>query len=466
MDTKQVRDIERTILSPGVSQETQLAEVVFSKGHGSYLEDLEGRQYLDFGAGIFTQNVGHNHPHVVNKVKAQLDELWNVHDGSSVARAEACLALSQHLPDELNRLAFFSTGAEAVEAAIRAVFSAAPPEKQKLAALRYGFHGKTQGARSLVHWDVGYSNLSGNSVLGYAANCYRCPLGRTYPSCDMQCVSLVNKHISTKPNIAALFFEPVQGAAGVIVPPPEYWSMIAETCRQNGILLVADEVVSAGGRTGKFLASEHFDIQPDLVVGAKGLSSGFPFSMLAGKESLLGKGEFAQTGATSSTFGGNPMSCSAVVATLEVLEDEQVLQDVELKGKHLESGLRALMQEHQIIGDVRGIGLLWAVEFVSCRETKTPDADMAATFYQSCMKQGIRTCLGGNIVRLGPPLNIAYSDIDKALEVFDQCLGTLDRTGSHAIEPVIDSRASKSELTQELTEGLTQGIGDPVKEPF
>lgn len=427
MDTEQVRSIEKAILSPGVSQETQLVEVVFSKGKGSYLEDLDGRQYLDFGAGIFTQNVGHNHPHVVDKVKAQVEQLWNVHDASTVARAEACLALRKHLPDELSRLAFFSTGAEAIEAAIRAVMCAAPPEKQKLAALRYGFHGKTQGARSLVHWDVGYSNVSGNSVLGYAANCYRCPLGRTYPSCEMQCASLVNKHISSKPNIAALFFEPVQGAAGVVVPPTEYWSMIADTCRENGILLVADEVVSAGGRTGKFLASEHYDIKPDLVVGAKGLSSGFPFSVLAGSEALLGQGEFSQAGSTSSTFGGNPMSSAAVVATLEVLDDEQILQSVARKSQRLEAGLRTLLQEHRILGDVRGIGLLWALEFVSCRQTKTPDANSAAVFYQSCMQQGVRTCLGGNIVRLGPPLNISDSDIDKALAVFDRCLSELSQ---------------------------------------
>ncbi|UAA39734.1 aspartate aminotransferase family protein [Paraneptunicella aestuarii] len=425
MNTEQVLDIEHRLMSPGVSQETQLADVVFERGEGSYLFDIEGRSYLDFGAGIFTQNVGHNHPHVVNEVKQQVDKLWNVHDGSTEARAKACVALHKHLPDELSRVAFFTTGAEAVEAAIRAVFSGAPPQKQKLAALRYGFHGKTQGARSLVHWDIGYSNESGNSVLGYAANCYRCPLGRTYPSCDMQCAQLVNRHISSKPNIAALFFEPVQGAAGVIVPPQEYWSMITQVCKDNGVLLVADEVVSAGGRTGRFLASQHYGIEPDLVVGAKGLSSGFPFSMLAGTEALMGQGEFAGAGATSSTFGGNPMSCTAAYATLEVLDNEQVLESVEAKGKRLGGGLRDLMHEHEVIGDVRGIGLLWALEFVSCRKNKTPAPDIAAQFYQACMKAGVRVCLGGNIVRIGPPLNVSDADIDKALAVFDQCLQTI-----------------------------------------
>lgn len=422
MNSSQVFSVEETLLSPGLSQETALANVVFERGQGSLLFDLDGQQYIDFGAGIFTQNVGHNHPHVVDKLKQQIDKLWNVHDGSTVARAEACLALSRQLPKELGRFAFFTTGAEAVEAAIRAVFASAPPEKQRLAALRYGFHGKTQGARSLVHWDVGYSNQSGNSVLGYAANCYRCPLERTYPSCDMQCAKLVNKHISSKPNIAALFFEPIQGAAGVIVPPPEYWQMIAQECRENGALLVADEVISAGGRTGQFLACQHYGIEADLVVGAKGLSSGFPFSLLAGKEHLMASGEFAQSGASSSTYGGNPMSCTAVAATIEVLEDERVLEGVCDKSSRLENGLLSLAADHESIGDVRGIGLLWAIEFVSCRKNKTPDPKAAANFYQQCLQAGVRTCLGGNIIRLGPPLNISNSDIDAALVIFDQCL--------------------------------------------
>jgi len=422
MNSEQVLAIEQQLLSPGISEESQLAGVVFAKGQGSYLFDLEGRQYLDFASGIFTQNLGHNHPEVVAQVKQQLDELWNVHDASTPARARACQALNRHLPESLTRVAFFTTGAEAVEAAIRAVFSSAPPQKQRLAALRYGFHGKTQGARSLVHWDIGYNNQSGNSVLGYAANCYRCPLERSYPSCDMQCAKLVNKHISSKGNIAALFFEPVQGAGGVIVPPPEYWPMIAEVCRENGILLVADEVISAGGRTGPFLACQHYGIEPDLVMAAKGLSSGFPFSVLAGREELMAQGAFAGAGSASSTYGGNPMSCTAAAATLEVLENEQVLAGVEEKSRQLENGLRTLAAEHSAIGDVRGLGLLWAIEFVSCRKQKTPDSDAARAFYQQCLQAGVRTCLGGNIVRIGPPLNISDGDIDSALAIFDACL--------------------------------------------
>lgn len=423
MDTKQVLSTEKQYMSPGVSQETQLAEVVFDVGKGSFLYDLDQNKYLDFSAGIFTQAVGHNHDFVVTKVKAQLDKLWNVHDGSTTARAEACLALIRNLPDHLQRIAFFTTGAEAVEAAIRAVYASAEPKRQKLAALRYGFHGKTQGARDLVHWDVGFSNQSGNSVLGYPANCYRCPLERTYPSCDMQCAKLVNKHISQKPNIAALFFEPIQGASGVIVPPKEYWEIVSQACIENGVLLVADEVVTAGGRTGHFTACEYYNIDADLLIGAKGLSSGFPFSMLCGRESLMAKGEFASAGATSSTYGGNPLSCAAASATIEVIEHEDLIAKIADKAQILSDGLHALKEADPSIGDVRGIGLLWAIEFVSCRKNKTPSPELAQQFFQRALKAGVRLCLGGNIIRIGPPLTISEDELSQGIETLHRCLG-------------------------------------------
>jgi 4-aminobutyrate aminotransferase-like enzyme len=425
MNNIDVKTIEADYLSPGISEEARLAEMAFSRGEGSRLYDVNGKAYLDFSAGIFTQNIGHGHPYLVDRLKKQIDQLWNVHDCSHPARAELCLNLSECFPDDLQRFAFFSTGAEAVEAAIRAVLAAASPKRQRMAALRYGFHGKTQGARSLVHWDIGFSAFSGNSVLGYSANCYRCPLGRTYPSCDMQCAMLVAKHIATKDNISALFFEPVQGAAGVIVPPKEYWEIIQRECHQNGVLMVADEIVTAGGRSGYFLACEYYGLKPDLVTAAKGLSSGFPFSVLAGKESLMAEGAFAAPGASSSTYGGNPLSCTAASATLNVLRQENVIADVTRKGKILGDGLKQLAQDHAVIGDVRGLGLLWALEFVSDPVTKSANSEFAKAFYVRALDLGARVCLGGNVVRIGPPLNVDDSDIRAALAIFDQVLSEL-----------------------------------------
>ncbi|EAU68923.1 acetylornithine aminotransferase [Stigmatella aurantiaca DW4/3-1] len=396
--------------------------MAFTHGRGSLLFDAEGKQYLDMSAGIFTQSTGHGHPHVTSSMHRQLDRLWNVHDFPTDARAALCEKLTQHFPEHLQTFAFFTTGAEAIEAAIRAVFGAVSPQRQRLAALRYGFHGKTMGARMLVHWDVGTTSFSGNSVLGYPGYCYRCPLGRTYPSCEMQCAQLVNKHISNKKNIAALFFEPIQGAAGVIVPPLEYWPMIQEECRKSGVLLVADEIVTGGGRTGEFLACSLFNVQPDIVAAAKGLSSGFPFSMLAGRKSLLNEGEFAQGGAASSTFGGNPLSMTAARATLEVLESEHLLDRVKRLGGRLREGLLALKADFPFLGDARGVGLLYALEFVTTPQGKEPDAAKARFFFRRCMELGVKTCVGGHIIRIGPPFTVSEQELEQALGVFGQVL--------------------------------------------
>jgi 4-aminobutyrate aminotransferase-like enzyme len=425
MNTEELLATERAYLNQGLSEEAALAGVVFTSGHGCVLVDADGREYLDLSAGIFTQSTGHGHPHVVASLHQQLDRLWNVHDFPTDARAALCRTLASYFPEELQTFAFFTTGAEAVEAAIRAVFGSVAPQRQRLAALRYGFHGKTMGARMLVHADVGTTAFSGNSVLGYPGHCYRCPLDLTYPSCELRCAKLVNKHISSKNNVAALFFEPIQGAAGVIVPPLEYWPMIQEECRKSGVLLVADEVVTAGGRTGAFLACTLFNVQPDLVVAAKGLSSGFPFSMLAGRRELLNAGEFAQSGAASSTYGGNPLSVTAARATLEVLASDHLLERVKLLGARLGERLRALHAEFSAIGDARGVGLLHALEFVTSRDRKEPDIAKARYFFKRCLELGVKTCLGGHIIRLGPPFTISEDQLDHALAVFHQVLAEM-----------------------------------------
>jgi dTDP-4-amino-4,6-dideoxy-D-glucose transaminase len=422
VSTDEILELERAYLNRGISEEAAVAGVAFTQARGCTLVDADGREYLDLVAGIFTQSAGHNHPHVVASLHQQLDRLWNVHDFPTDARAALCRSLASYFPEHLQTFAFFTTGAEAIEAAIRAIFGAASPQRNRLAALRYGFHGKTMGARMLVHWDVGTSAFAGNSVLGYPGYCYRCPLELTYPACELRCASLVNKHISSKKNIAALFFEPIQGAAGVIVPPLEYWPMIAAECEKNGVLLVADEVVTAGGRAGEFLACSLFNIKPDLVAAAKGLSSGFPFSMLAGRRELLAAGEFASSGAASSTYGGNPLSATAARATLEVLEAEQLLPRVRALGATLGAGLQALKAEFSAIGDARGVGLLHALEFVTSLAGKEPDAAKARFFFTRCLELGVKTCLGGHIIRLGPPFTISEHELAYALGIFRQVL--------------------------------------------
>jgi len=410
-------------LAHGITDEAALAGAVFSKGKGTKIYDTEGRAYLDFAAGILTQSVGHSHPYVIEAVKAQLDELTNVHDSSTPARTELCAKLAEFFPPHLTRFAFFSSGTEAIEAAIRAVYGVAKPGKTVIAALSNGFHGKTQGARSLVNWNIGHVNTSPYARQFNSAHCFKCPLGKSYPSCEVACAEDVAQHIRESGDLAALVFEPIQTAAGVIVPPKKYWRIIEQACREKGVLMVADEIVSAGGRTGTFLASEYYGLEPDLVTAAKGLSSGIPFSLLAGREEIMNSGYFKSPGASSSTFGGNPVSCKAVSATLDVIRDEKLLVGIPERSQHLGEGLLYLRDKFpDQIGDVRGIGLLFAIEFGPKGEARTDRQRRAEVFYQNCLSLGVRVGLGGEIVRIAPPLNVSLDHISVALEAFAEAL--------------------------------------------
>jgi 4-aminobutyrate aminotransferase-like enzyme len=406
----------------GISEEAILSQRVFTRGEGPYLIDLDGNRYLDFTAGIFTNSLGHGHPHVVDEMKEQIDTLWNVHDFASAHRLSLCKLLREFFPDELNTYCFFTTGSEAVEAALRAIYAVSPPERQRIGALRNGFHGKTMGARMLVHWDVGYTNFSGNSILGYSAYCYRCPFEMSYPTCNLLCARLLVRHICHKTTTAALIFEPILGAGGVIVPPSAYWELIQEECKKNHILMVADEILVGGGRTGKFLTCEHFGLEPDLVTIAKGLSSGFPFSVLAGKKEIINSSKFAASGSASATFSSSPLSIRAAKATLEVIKKEKVIENVQNLSNHFYGRLLEIKARHKTLGDVRGMGFLFGLEFVENLTSKTPCSKIAQAVFRFCFDNGLKTCIGGHIIRLGPPLTINRFILNEALDVIDAAI--------------------------------------------
>ncbi|THC48674.1 aminotransferase class III-fold pyridoxal phosphate-dependent enzyme [Streptomyces sp. A1499] len=419
---------EAAHLAPGASEETALGQRVFAHGRGAVLTDLDGADYLDFAAGTLTQSLGHCHPEVVDALTAQAARLWNVHDSATEGRDELLGLLTRLLPEHLDTYAFFSTGAEAVEAALRVVQATAPPGRNRLGALRHGFHGKTMGARMLVHWDIGNQAFAGNSVLGYSPYCYRCPLDLEYPSCEVRCASLVRKHIAEKPNVSALVFEPVLGAAGVIVPPPGYWEQIAEACRANGVLLVADEVLTGGGRTGSFLASEALGIEPDLVVLSKGMANGFPFAVLAGRAELLRSPEAARAGSYASTYASNPLGIAAARATLGVIERDRLTERVRELGALLDERLSALRARHEQLGDVRAAGLLFGLEFVTDEDSRTPGPDIARDVYTTALDLGLRTSVGGHIIRLAPPFTLTEAQLDEGVGILAEAIERVTAT--------------------------------------
>ncbi|MER5258725.1 aminotransferase class III-fold pyridoxal phosphate-dependent enzyme [Streptomyces sp. NPDC002855] len=415
-------DREALHLAPGASEETAVGGRVFAHGQGAVLTDLDGNEYIDFAAGTLTQSLGHCHPEVVEALTAQAARLWNVHDAATEDRDELLPLLARLLPEHLDTYAFFSTGAEAVEAALRVVQATAPPGRNRIGALRHGFHGKTMGARMLVHWDIGHQAFAGNSVLGYSPNCYRCPLDLEYPSCGVRCAALVRKHIAEKPNVSALVFEPVLGAAGVIVPPPGYWEQIAEACAANGVLLVADEVLTGGGRTGAFLASDLLGVEADLVVLSKGMANGFPFAVLAGRAELLRSPAAASAGSYASTYASNPLGIAAARATLTVIERDRLAERAKRLGELLGERLRALHARFEHLGDVRGLGLLYGLEFVTDRHSRTPAPEIARAVYTTALDQGLRTAMGGHILRLAPPFTLDEALLDEGVRILEKAI--------------------------------------------
>lgn len=418
---REIIEREGRHLGRGTSEEAQVGGRVFERGEGDHLIDLDGQRYIDFAAGIFTQSVGHCHPQVVAALQAQVGKLWNVHDCATPGRADLGETLAALMPEGLDNFCFLSTGAEAVEAAIRAVWSVAEPGRNRLGALRYGFHGKTMGARSLVHWDIGHQSFAGNSVLGYSPYCYRCPLELEYPSCDLLCAKLAARHIA-RDNVVAFFFEPVLGAAGVIVPPPGYWEIIQAACKAKEVLLVADEIITGGGRSGEFLASTRFGLEPDLVTMAKGLSSGFPFAVLAGKREIINSPAFGAPGSSSSTFASNPLGIAAAQATLDVIAADDLIARVRGLETLIKPRLFELAQRHASVGEVRGLGLLYGIEFVRDRQTREPAPRVARRVFERCLDAGLRLSLGGHILRLAPPFNVGLNTLDEALRMLDQAI--------------------------------------------
>jgi 4-aminobutyrate aminotransferase-like enzyme len=388
-------------------------ERVWQTGRGAVLVDADGNECLDLAAGTMTQTLGHCHPHVVAAVQAQAAELENVHDGATPARARAESLLRRLLPAHLDRLAFLSTGSEVVEAALRVVHAVADPARRRVAALRHGFHGKTRGARSIVQWDVGTESPAA-STFGYPAYCYRCPFGLSYPSCDLLCARLTVRQVLERSDVAALVAEPVQGAAGVIVPPTGYWDIVSEGCARGGVLLVADEVLTGGGRTGAFLASETFGIEPDLVTLAKGIGSGYPVAALAARSSLLTDAVEARAGGFSATFAGSPVGLAAAAATLEVLARDDVIASVPDLAAVMADELRPLLG-NPIVGEIRQVGLLCGIELVADRRTREPAPAAAAWVADRAARLGTRVAATDHVIRLAPPLVIDPDTLKEAL---------------------------------------------------
>jgi alanine-glyoxylate transaminase/(R)-3-amino-2-methylpropionate-pyruvate transaminase len=390
--------------------------------------DETGKQYLDAFAGIVTVSVGHCHPEVVDKVREQAGRLQHT---TTIyyhpAIGQFAQKLAEHMPagSGLSVSYFTNSGSEANEVAVLSAREFTG--NSDVVSLRSAYHGGTQGAMSLTAhgtWKF-KSSPSVNVKHATPGYCYRCPYGLTYPSCDVRCARDVESLIryETAGEIACFIGEPIQGVGGVVTPPPEYFSIVYEIVRRYGGLCIADEVQTGFGRTGQhFWGFENWGVTPDLVTMAKGIGNGAPLG------ACITRPEIADVMANRihfNTFGGNPISMTQGMATLEIIDRDQLQENARLVGGHLQDRLAELAQRHAIIGEVRGMGLMLGVELVKDRATKEPAGEITLAVLELARERGLllgRGGLYGNVLRIKPPLCITRDDADFVADCLDEVL--------------------------------------------
>ncbi|PYV28807.1 MAG: aspartate aminotransferase family protein [Acidobacteria bacterium] len=399
--------------------------LVADHAQGQYLWDSEGRRYLDFFGGILTVSVGHSNPKVTGKIKQQIDRLQH---SSTVYPTEQIVALAEKLaqitPGKLQKSFFTNSGTEANEAAVLVARMATG--SFDVVALRHGYSGHSQLTKSLTA--MAPWRKSGVISVGVAhaisPYCYRCPLGMTYPGCGVECANDVEEVIrtATSGSIAAFLAEPIQGAGGFITPPKEYFKIVFNIVKKYGGLFISDEVQTGFGRTGKkWFGIEHWEVEPDIITSAKGMANGVPVGLTIAAPEVAD----AFKGMTISTFGGNPVTAVAARATIEVIEEEKLLENADSVGGYFRQKLDELKEKHTLIGDVRGMGLMQGLELVRDRKTKEPAPEATNQFMERCRSNGLLIGKGGlygNVIRLSPPLNIRRSDVDEAVGLMDKSL--------------------------------------------
>ncbi len=393
----------------------------FERGEGQYLYGVDGERYLDFFAGILTVSVGHCHPQVTERICQQVRTLQHTSTlyphANMVNLAEK---FAQIAPGKLQKSFFTNSGTEANEMAI--MLAKVYTDAQEVIALRHGYSGRSALSMALTghaSWRIG-----GTQILGikhaHNAYCYRCPFNREYPDCDLECAYDVEELIrtTTSGRVAALIAEPIQGVGGFITPPPEYFPIVVDIVRRYGGIFICDEVQTGFGRTGeKWFGIEHWGVEPDVITCAKGIANGAPMGATVATAEVADSFE----GLTIATFGGNPVSCAAALATIEVIEEENLASNAQVVGSYLRGKLEELKEKYPLIGDVRGMGLMQGVELV--REEKEPARQEILQVFEATRRRGLLIGKGGlygNVIRIAPPLNIAQADVDEAVHILDE----------------------------------------------
>jgi 4-aminobutyrate aminotransferase/(S)-3-amino-2-methylpropionate transaminase len=426
--SREIWERERQHITSGLDECTLMAPIAFERGEGSILWDVDGNSFIDCAAGVLTNSTGHCHPKLVHTLQEQAGKLWHIHNFPTPQKGELCELLAAKFPPGVDTFAFYSGGTETVEAGLRA--ANAYTKRHEFISFHNAYHGRSLGSRGLaLWWGKGFGPVGGNGIRTPFAYCYRCPFGLTHPSCDLRCAEYLKEAIrfNSTGSIAGVVFEPILGAGGVVIPPPGFLQRIIEIAHEYGILVIADEILTGIGRTGKFLAVEHWGIEPDLVFSGKGLGSGFPVMVLAGKRDIMTRPPFGSAGGASTSFGGNPLAIAAALATLQVIDEEDLVSHALKMGQILEERFRVLKEKHPLIGDVRGLGLLWGIELVKDRQTKEPADEEGRAVFLECLQHGLKTITPGHLTRFTPPLSISQELLEMAVELYDAALTKVEK---------------------------------------
>jgi 4-aminobutyrate aminotransferase len=393
-----------------------------------HLYDTEGREYLDFFGGILTIIAGHCNDKITD---ALVEQARTLQHASTLFLTEPQLELAEKLaaitPGRLQKSFFTNSGTEANETAIQT--ARAYTGRHEIVALRHAYSGRSALAMSITGqyaWRTGGPGLTGIAH-AHNAYCYRCPFEKTYPDCELICARDMEEMIQTATSgqLAAFIAEPIQGVGGFVTPPKEYFSIVAEIIRRYGGIFISDEVQTGLGRTGgKWFGIEHWGVQPDIITAAKGLGNGLPVGATIATPEIAD----AFKGLTISTFGGNPVATRAAKATIDWIESEGLLENARAVGQYLRESLEALQDKYPVIGDVRGMGLMQALELVRDRKTKQPATGEVRRLMDLAKNNGLIVGKGGlfgNVIRISPALTCTRMDVDNAIRLLDLSLGQL-----------------------------------------
>jgi 4-aminobutyrate aminotransferase / (S)-3-amino-2-methylpropionate transaminase / 5-aminovalerate transaminase len=419
--------------------------VYVAKAEDAVLEDVDGNRYIDFAGGIGCNNVGHRRPSVLSAIRDQLDRF--LHTCVQVTPYESYVRLAERM-NELTpgkvpkKTLFVNSGAEGIENAVK--IARAHTGRSGIIAFEDAFHGRTMMTLALTSkthpYKAGFAPFPGDVYRIPYAYCYRCSYSLTYPSCDLFCARHLEdtfKRVVASEDVAAVIAEPVLGEGGFVVPPPDYFRVLIDICHKHGVLFIADEVQTGFGRTGALFASEHYGIEPDIFVTAKSLGGGLPLAAITGRAEIM---DAPQSGGLGGTFGGNPLSCVAALAVLDVFENENENLSARANelGNRFQRKARDWQRRWPMIGDVRGLGAMQAMELVQSADTRQPAPEETKQIVQYCYEHGLIILSAGsysNVIRALMPLVITDAQMDEALAVLESALQTVCERKEAAVQP-------------------------------